>query len=82
MEIGPILGIPPVTMVKPDRLAPDLSRVFEAEYLGGSSDDAYTPEDSGADSEASEGAPEANAEIAGVPRPEDEGQSRKIDCFA
>ncbi|HEY1985678.1 MAG TPA: hypothetical protein VGG85_09730 [Terracidiphilus sp.] len=43
MEIAPISGIRSVPMVKPSPAAPDLSRVFEAEYLGQSADDAYTP---------------------------------------
>ena len=43
MDISPISAIRPVTMMKPSPAAPDLSRVFEAEYLGQSSDDEYTP---------------------------------------
>ena len=43
MDIAPISAIRPVTMVKPSPAAPDLSRVFEAEYLGQSRDDEYTP---------------------------------------
>jgi hypothetical protein len=43
MDIGPISAIRPLTMVKPFPAAPDLSRVFEAEYLGQSSDDEYSP---------------------------------------
>jgi len=43
MEIGPITAVRPVTMIKPSRGAPDLSRVFEVEYLGQSGDDEYTP---------------------------------------
>ena len=42
MDIGPISAIRPVTMVKPWPTAPDLSRVFEVEYLGHSGDDEYT----------------------------------------
>jgi hypothetical protein len=42
MEIGPITAVRPVTMIKPSRSAPDLSRVFEVEYLGQSGDDEYT----------------------------------------
>jgi hypothetical protein len=41
MDIGPISAIRPVTMVKPVPTAPDLSRVFEVEYLGRSGDDEY-----------------------------------------
>jgi hypothetical protein len=43
MDISPISAIRPVTMVKPSPAAPDLSRVYEAEYLGQSRDDEYTP---------------------------------------
>ena len=43
MDIAPISAIRPVTMVKPSPAAPDLSRVFEAEYLGESRDDEYSP---------------------------------------
>jgi hypothetical protein len=43
MDIGPISAISRVTMVKPSPVAPDLSRVFEVEYLGHSRDDEYTP---------------------------------------
>jgi hypothetical protein len=43
MEIGPITAVRPVTMIKPSRSAPDLSHVFEVEYLGQSGDDEYTP---------------------------------------
>ena len=42
MDIGPIIAIRPVTMIKPSLKAPDLSRVFEAEYLGQSKDDEYS----------------------------------------
>ncbi len=41
MDIGPILAIRPVAMVKPRAAAPDLSRVFEVEYLGQSGEDEY-----------------------------------------
>ena len=43
MDIGHVSAIRPVTMVKPSPAAPDLSRVFEPEYLGQSGDDEYTP---------------------------------------
>jgi hypothetical protein len=43
MDIGPISAIRPVTMIKPISAAPDVSRVVEAEYLGHSGDDEYTP---------------------------------------
>lgn len=43
MDISPVSAIRPVTPVKPAPSAPDLSRVFEVEYLGQSEDDEYTP---------------------------------------
>jgi len=43
MDLGPISAIRPVTMIRPSASAPDLSRVFEVEYLGQSGDDEYTP---------------------------------------
>lgn len=43
MEIGPVSATRPVAMVKPSPATPDLSRVFEVEYLGQSKDDEYTP---------------------------------------
>lgn len=42
MEIGPITAVRPVPTIKVSRGAPDLSRVFEVEYLGPSGDDEYT----------------------------------------
>jgi len=43
MDIGPISAIRPVAMVRPTAGAPDLSRVYEVEYLGQSGDDEYSP---------------------------------------
>ena len=42
MDISPISAIRPVTSIKPSPAAPDLSRVFEVEYLGQPEDDEYT----------------------------------------
>lgn len=42
MEIGPITAVRPVPMIKVSRGAPDLSRVYEVEYLGQSDDDEYS----------------------------------------
>jgi hypothetical protein len=42
MDIGPISAIRPIALVKPSASAPDLSRVFEVEYLGQSCDDQYS----------------------------------------
>lgn len=41
MDIGPISAIRPVSTIRPSPIAPDLSRVYEVEYLG-QSDDEYT----------------------------------------
>jgi hypothetical protein len=43
MEIGPITAVRPVPMIKPSGGTPDLSRVYEVEYLGQSPEDEYTP---------------------------------------
>lgn len=43
MDITPISAIRPITTAKPFPSAPDLSRVFEVEYLGQPADDEYTP---------------------------------------
>ena len=43
MEIGPISAVRPVAAIKPSPIAPDLSRVFEVEYLGQSGEDEYRP---------------------------------------
>jgi hypothetical protein len=43
MEVGPISAVRPVSPIKPSPVAPDLSRVFEVEYLGQSGEDEYRP---------------------------------------
>ena len=43
MDISPVSAIRPLATVKPLPSAPDLSRVFEVEYLGHSAEDDYTP---------------------------------------
>jgi len=43
MDISPIAAIRPVSSIRPSPAAPDLSRVFEVEYLGQPGDDEYTP---------------------------------------
>jgi len=72
MDIGPISAIRPLTMVKPFPAAPDLSRVFEAEYLGQSSDDEYTPNNRkaarGLEDEGEESERDASAESDAPPR--------------
>ena len=72
MDIGPISAIPPVTMVKSSPAAPDLSRVFEAEYLGQSRDDEYSPAHRkaarGLEDEDEEGELEASPEPDVVPQ--------------
>jgi len=42
MDIKPISAIRPIALVEPFASAPDLSRVFEVEYLGQSPDDRYS----------------------------------------
>jgi len=71
MEIGPITAVRPVPVAKPSPAAPDLSRVFEVEYLGQSADDDYTPANRKAargledeEDEAGEDLPEAGADRA------------------
>jgi hypothetical protein len=83
MDIGPISAISPVTMVKPSRVAPDLSRVFEVEYLGHSPDDEYSP----ANRKAARGLEDEEDEIEGTES--EDGQtgftaapSGKISFFA
>ncbi len=82
MEIGPITAVRSVPMIKPSRRAPDLSRVFEVEYLGQSGDDEY----SGANGKAARGLEDeedaadepgdAGTQAEGVPH------SSKVDFFA
>ncbi len=43
MGIGPIVGIRPITMVKPSSPAPDLSGVFAVEFRGQERDETYSP---------------------------------------
>ena len=63
MDISPISAIRPVVPVKLAPSAPDLSRVFEVEYLGQSDADEYTPAHGkptrGLEDEESENAAEA-----------------------
>ena len=82
MDIGPISAIRPVTMVKPSPAAPDLSRVFEAEYLGQPADDEYTPGNRKAsrgleDEEEDDELESASAEAAPFPP-----ASNKVSFFA
>ena len=83
MEIGPITAVRPVTMIKPSRGAPDLSRVFEVEYLGQSGDDEYTRANGKAargledeEEDAAEEPGDAGTHAVGVPH------SSKVDFFA
>ena len=48
MGIGPIIGIRPITMVKPVASAPDLTGVFAIEFRGQERDETYSPSDRGA----------------------------------
>ena len=42
MEIGPIVGIRPITMIKPTASSPDLTGVFAIEFRG-QQDETYSP---------------------------------------
>lgn len=78
MEIGPVKRIDPVPMIKPAPASPDLSRVFEVEYLGDSGEDEYTSaagkaargledeeEDPEQDADASEASPDGGGPLPG-----------------
>ena len=83
MEIGPITAVGPVPMIKQSRRAPDLSRVFEVEYLGQSGDDEYTR----ANGKAARGLEDEEGDVAeetadaGV-HAESIPYSSKVDLFA
>lgn len=80
--IGPILGVRGVAMIKPDRPAPDLSRVFEAEYLG----DAPEGSDSQDGSDPADDPEEQHETFAesadSLKRSGDDEAPSTIDCFA
>jgi hypothetical protein len=42
MAIGPIIGIRPITMVKPSASAPDLTGVFAVEFRAQEQDESYS----------------------------------------
>ena len=83
MDVSPISAIRPATAIRPLRVAPDLSRVFEVEYLGQSSEDEYTHADSkearGMEDEEAES---AEAPDAGVENGESVDGSSSVSCFA
>ena len=81
MEVGPITAVRPVPMIKVSRGAPDLSRVFEVEYLGSSGDDEYTPAKAARGLEDEEDDVAVETEDAGVPA-EADVPSSKINFFA
>lgn len=83
MEIGPITAVRGVAIIQPSAGAPDLSRVYEVEYLGQSGEDQYTPanrnparglEDEEGDAAEETAPPEAQARS--------DADSRKISFFA
>jgi hypothetical protein len=82
MDISPISAIRPVTMIKPSLSAPDLSRVFEAEYLGQSKDDEYTSADRKASRGLEDEEDTVEAEPAAYESPETAEDSGKVDFFA
>jgi hypothetical protein len=43
MGIGPIVGVRPITMIKPSASALDLSGVFAIEFRGQERDETYSP---------------------------------------
>jgi hypothetical protein len=83
MDINPISPIRPVGMIKPTATTPDLSRVFEVEYLG-QSDDEYTSGDgkSARGLEDEEEDVSAENQSDNEERPEAVVQSTKISFFA
>jgi hypothetical protein len=81
MEIGPITPVRPVPAIKPSPVAPDLSRVFEVEYLGQSDEDEYRSSNRKAArglEDEEEGLAEETAEA--VARPP--GLTTKVNFFA
>jgi hypothetical protein len=82
MEIGPITAVRPVAMIKPSRSAPDLSRVFEVEYLGQSGDDEYTAANRKAARGLEDEEEDLAEESAGAEFPEAVAPSTKISFFA
>jgi hypothetical protein len=83
MEIGPITAVRPVPMIKISRSAPDLSRVYEVEYLGQSGDDDYTR----ANGKAARGLEDEEEDVAeepgdGATQAEDVPDASKINFFA
>ena len=81
MEVGPITAVRPVPMIKVSRDAPDLSRIFEVEYLGPSGEDEYTPATAARGLEDEEGDVAVEKEDAGVPA-EENAPSNKVSFFA
>jgi hypothetical protein len=81
MEVGPITAVRPVPMIKVSRDAPDLSRIFEVEYLGPSGEDEYTPAKAARGLEDEEGDVAMETEDAGGPT-EADVPSSKINFFA
>jgi hypothetical protein len=43
MGIGPVVGVRPVTMIKPSPRSPDLTGVFAVEFRGQQGDESYAP---------------------------------------
>jgi hypothetical protein len=81
MEIGPITAVRPVPAIKPSSVAPDLSRVFEVEYLGQSDEDEYRPSNRKAGrglEDEEEGSAEETAEAETTPP----GLTTKVNFFA
>jgi hypothetical protein len=81
MEIGPITAVRPVPMIKVSRGAPDLSRVFEVEYLGQPGDDEYTQAKAARGLEDEEDDVAVETEDRGVPA-EADVPLNKVSLFA
>ncbi len=83
MEIGPITAVRPVPMIKPSGGTPDLSRVYEVEYLGQSTDDEYTPASGKAVRGLEDEEEDAAEETAdGATEAEDASHSSTVNFFA
>lgn len=74
MDVSPISAIGPVREVRPRLAAPDLSRVFEVEYLGQANDEEYAP----SDRDQGRGMEDEEADSVGSPDPEVE-VARNVD---
>jgi hypothetical protein len=91
VEIGPIVGVRPITMVKPSSSSPDLSGVFAIEFRSQDQDESYSPSQQraarGLEDEESEDESlvEENEETRDAMSPESDWQAtphRQVSFFA